>query len=101
MFMPWAGQRINLEDLQVWQAVSFDIPVGTTDANETPYISDYSVHDNLNLFTPFKESIWNNRISIGTETNLKWGPTPPADAGWDYLNLDGSYYGSFQFYIKF
>ena len=101
MFMPWKGQRISLDDLQVWQAVSFDIPVGTTDANGTSYIDDYSVHDNLDLFTSFKESEWNNKITNGNETNLSWGPTPPANAGWDYLNLNGTYYGAFQFYIKF
>ena len=101
MFMPWKGQRISLDDLQVWQAVSFDIPVGTTDANGTPYIVDYSVHDNLNLFNSFKDSIWDSRISDGEEQNLRWGPTPPENQGWDYLNLNGTYYGAFQFYIKF
>ncbi len=101
MFMPWKGQRISLDDLQVWQAVSFDIPVGKTDADGNEYIKDYSEHDNLNLFTAFRNSEWNNKISYGNEEHLRWGPTPPANAGWDYLNLDGSYYGDFQFYIKF
>ena len=101
MFMPWKGQRISLDDLQVWQAVSFDIPVGKTDDNGTPYIDDYSKHDNLNLFTSFVESEWSQKINNGSEENLKWGPTPPANAGWDYLDIDGSYYGNFQFYIKF
>ena len=101
MFMPWEGQRINLDDLQVWQAVSFDIPVDKKDDNGTPYILDYSIHDNLNLFDSFVNSDWSQKINNGSEENLKWGPTPPVNAGWDYLNLDGSYYGNFQFYIKF
>ena len=101
MFMPWKGQRINLDDLQVWQAVSFDIPADQRDKNGNLYISDYTVHDNLTLFNSFIQSEWSQKIVEGSELNLKWGPTPPENVGWDYLNLDGSYYGNFQFYIKF
>lgn len=101
MFMPWAGQRINLDDLHVWQAVSFNIPVDATDKSGMPYIKDYSKHDNLNLFTSFNNSDWNENILDNKEHHLSWGPTPPTNAGWDYLNLNGTYYGDFQFYIKF
>lgn len=101
MFMPWAGQRINLNDLHVWQAVSFDIPIDTEDENGNKYIDKYSTHDNLNLFDSFINSEWGNKIANGNEINLSWGPTPPDHNGWDYLDLDGSYYGNFQFYIKF
>ena len=72
MFMPWKGQRINLDDLQVWQAVSFDIPVGKKDANGEPYIKDYSKHDNLNLFNSFRNSEWDDKINDKTELNLTW-----------------------------
>ena len=101
MFMPWAGQRIDLDDLHVWQAVSFDIPIDPKDSNGTKYINDYTVHDNLNLFNSFRNSKWDDEIIAGNEKNLCWGPVPPINAGWDYLDLDGSYYGNFQFYIKF
>ena len=123
LFCPWVDQRIkNLDDLQVWQAVSFDI-VGEYMKNENGdpidvegnvipfqdrifYIEDHgATHNNSNLFTAFKASDWDNKIAQGNEPYLKWGAvpnnTPPSGQGWDYLNLNGSYYGAFQFYIKF